>query len=194
MLTPQMVCIIFDIWNHLARIPHSNTLHLITFLTRQMQMASNRQSSSSVPQPALRNNMPNQNPLPPSHLGQSQVSSALQNTVILQQSPIPLQQLPLQPPFQHPLPPQAQTLLQGTVLGKSGIVAQPQTFGSVSNQPKIPPLPTSKSLISQVQPPTLQHSRPPGAANVGQHPQPLLPDNLQQLYVAPPLTSQVRLF
>ena len=136
--------------------------------------------------------MPNQNPLLPSHLGQTQVSSALQNPLILQQSPIPLQQLPVQPPFQHPLPPQAQSLLQGTVPSESGITAQPQTFGSVSNHPQIPPLPTSKSLISQVQPPILQHSRTPGAANLGQHPQPLLPDNLQQSYVPPPLTSQVR--
>jgi len=159
-----------------------------------MQMANNGQFSSSVPQPALRNNMPNQNPLLPSHLGQTQVSSALQNPVIFQQSSIPLQQLPVQPPFQHPLPPQAQTLLQGTVPGKSGITDQPQTFGSVSNQPQIQPLPTSKSLISQVQPPVLQHSRTPAAANVGQHPQPLLPDNLQQVYAPPPLTSQVRLF
>lgn len=159
-------------------------------------MANARQPSSSVPQPALQNNIPNQNPLlvgPFARPPESQLSSALQNPVILQQSTsIPLQQLPVQPPIQHLLPPQSQTLLQGTVPGKSGITTPPQSFGGLSNQPQVPPPPASKPLISQVQPPIIQHSTP-GGANVGQHPQSLLQDGLQQSYL-PPLISQVRMF
>ncbi|ONK77479.1 uncharacterized protein A4U43_C02F6960 [Asparagus officinalis] len=128
---------------------------MLGMVTPQM-MANIKQASTPVPQPAFPNSISNQNPLVSSNLGQTR----------------PLQQFPVQPPFQHSLPP------------------QPQTFGCLSNKPQIPPLSTSMSLMSQVQPPAPPHSGIPGATNVGQHPQPHLADSLQQPHLPPSLTSQ----
>ncbi|XP_020246494.1 cleavage stimulating factor 64-like isoform X2 [Asparagus officinalis] len=116
------------------------------------------QMASSAHRPALKSGMPSQNAL------------------------IPLQSLPVQPPFQQTLPPQPQTLLQGTVPGKSAITVQPQSFGGLPSQPELPPLPTSKNLISQVQPSVLQQTLPPHLASQGASSKyPLLSNGLNSL-------------
>ncbi|KAJ6817184.1 cleavage stimulating factor 64-like [Iris pallida] len=162
---------------------------------QMMQIASTRQPLNSFP-----------NSLQPSHHGQTPQnealvgslsrppetqSNALQNPLGVQQFALPFQQIPLQPPFQQPLPSQPQVQPQGMTLGKSGVPVPPQSFVNLANQPQVPPLPNSKGLISQVQPPLLQHSRPAGPTNVGYHPPRALPDkNVQQSYLPHPIATQ----
>ncbi|KAJ6798128.1 cleavage stimulating factor 64-like [Iris pallida] len=160
---------------------------------QMMQMASTRQPLNSFP-----------NSLQPSHHGQTPQNEALvgslsrppetqsnelQNPLGVQQFALPFQQIPLQPPFQQPLPSQPQVQPQGMTLGKSGVPCK--SFVNLANQPQVPPLPNSKGLISQVQPPLLQHSRPAGPTNVGYHPPRALPDkNVQQSYLPHPIATQ----
>ncbi|KAG1369892.1 cleavage stimulating factor 64-like [Cocos nucifera] len=167
----------------------------------QMQMANSQRSSTSAPQPSSHHGQT------PSQMGaldgvlsrlpEIQMSNVPQNPTILHQSTIPLPNVPVQPPYQHPLPPQTQALHQGTIPGKSGAIItssiHPQPLGGPSIQPN-PPLPASKGLMPQIQPPLLQqHPRPTGATPLP-HPQLALPNTgIQQSLLPHPPISQASL-
>lgn len=161
-----------------------------------MQMTNSQRSSTLAPQPSSHHGQtPSQKDALVGMLSRPNVQ---QNTTILHQSALPLSNVPVQPPYQHPLPPQAQALHQGTRPGKSGATItssiRPQPLGGPSIQPN-PPLPSSKGLIPQIQPPLLQqHPRPTEAAPSVQHPQLALPNtSLQQSLLPHPPMSQASL-
>ncbi|XP_008781534.2 cleavage stimulating factor 64-like isoform X1 [Phoenix dactylifera] len=166
---------------------------------QMMQMANSQRSSTSAPQPSSHHG---QTPLQKDALGgmlsrhpESQMPNVPQNSTILHQSALPLPNVPVQPQYRHPLPPQAQALHQGMIPGKSGATItssiRTQPLGGPSIQPN-PPLPASKGLIPQTQPPLLQqHPRPTVAAPLAQHPQLALPNtSLQQSVLPHPPISQ----
>ncbi|KAJ6818716.1 cleavage stimulating factor 64-like [Iris pallida] len=171
-------------------------LNMVT--PQMMQMASTRQSLSSVPnltQPPQHGQTPSQNEtlaVPLFRPPETHPSNALQNPLNgLQQSVLPFQHVPVQPPIQQPLPPQSQIHPQGMMLGRSGGPTRPQSFVNLPSQPQVPPLPNSTGFISQVQPPFLLHSRPDGPTNVSHHPPPALLDkSVQPSYLPHPTAAQ----
>ncbi|XP_010930797.1 cleavage stimulating factor 64 isoform X2 [Elaeis guineensis] len=165
---------------------------------QMMQMANSQRSSTSAPQPSSHHGQT------PSQMGalvgmlsrlpESQMSNVPQNPTILHQSAIPLPNVPVQPPYQDPVPPQTQALHQGTISGKSGATITSSIHPHPLRCPSIqanPPLPASKGLIPQIQPPLLQqHPRPIGATPLP-HPQLALPNtSIQQSLLPHPPISQ----
>ncbi|XP_058088784.1 cleavage stimulating factor 64 isoform X2 [Magnolia sinica] len=168
-------------------------------------MLNIRQSSSSIPQPSVQNGPQDQQPILPSHHGQTphvqnkmhigllpripgQALPVPQNTLIPQpSSTLPPLHASMQPRFQQPQQPQPQVLLQTTLPGLSGVSSvRPQPLAGLSVQPQAPSA-SSTAMKQQIQPPLLQHPRPVGAAHTG-HTQFPLPPNPSVL--PRPLSSQ----
>ncbi|KAJ4964874.1 hypothetical protein NE237_016723 [Protea cynaroides] len=96
-------------------------------------------------------------------LEEGQMPSVLQSASGNIQSSLPLQQVPIQPRFQHPLQ------------GQSGVSTvpsiRPQPYSGLSVRPQTLALATSTALKQQVQAPLLQPPKPIGAVNMGNNTQ-----------------------